>query len=293
MSRRPDLDLSSILSEYDEYLTGVDQWGASAYGDEPVLVVHGSGPGCFSTSRQVGLRRAPFAWDTNGWYRSIGIPFPYTDASVADLSRSYIASGGQGDARATYCLKRLLHRATREEYDRQPLGTVFLDDELIQAQVREMARQEMLRRYLAGEAEVTAEQVMSDLGYDFVPEETDPARAGVDTDSSGRQDRRSQRLQDEAPWAYGYWMWRRTRWVGRIIESEIEQAMIDWQRLLVADAAAPAMILTIGIGVVGGSASTLAVRPDGQYPVVFLPQDGEPNASTAAEAVTLLSTYAT
>ena len=162
-----------------------------------------------------------------------------------------------------------------------------MDDELIQAQIREMARQEIQRRMLAGEAEVTAERVMSDLGYDFLPEEP------VDTDSTGGQDRRSQRLQDEAPWGYGYWMWRRTRWVGRIFEPEIERRMIHWQQLLVAEADARGMTLTIGVGVVGGSASTLAVRPQGQYPVVFLPQHEEPNASTAAQALTLLSRYTT
>lgn len=292
MSNRPDLDLSSILEEYDEYLTSVDQWGSSMYGDEPVLVGGHTSPGCFSTSRQVGPPRAPFAWDTNGWYRSIGIPFPYTDASVAALSRSYIATGGQANARATYCLKRLLHRQTRDDYDRQPLGTLFMDDEMVQARIRELARQEMLRRRMAGEEGVTPERVMSEMGYDFLPEESDTA-SPFDTASTGRQDRRSQRLQDKAPWGYGYWMWRRTRWVGRVVESDIERRMADWQILLVAEAAARGMTLTIGVGVVGGSASTLAVRPNGDHPVVFLPQDAEPNASTAAEAVTLLSKYAT
>ncbi len=311
MGQRPDLDLSDILPAYQEFISGRgtstagvnriratpegDVWEPQEVGDESAIPDWlysdwfgddstprrvGNGPATCSTSQVVALRRPLFAWDVNGWYRTIGVPFPYVNATQGVLSRSYVASGGQRSARATYYLKRLLDRAVRPLYDAMPLGHQFLDDEYVQEALKAAASAEAGRRSADG-FYTKPESVMDEWGYKI--EESDDT--GVDSQKKAV-------LNGAAPegdshfepieWVYSYWLWR-TR--ARLVDSApLEQ----WQTLLVSSLARRKQQVNLAVGRSGKSDHPYTVgKFDGVW-VVFLHEDQQPTQDLADRAANAL-----
>lgn len=164
----PDLDISAIAPLYD-------QWADSWWGGErdesyglifaPLLVGEGTLPETISTCREL-VGPPTWCWDTNGWYELLGISWPYVDATVGQISKSYIAHGGQQDPRMTYVFKKLLDKRVRRSYHSVPLGSLYLDDEAVQRMLKDQARREAEKRG----AQVDIEEVFKDWGLDVVQE---------------------------------------------------------------------------------------------------------------------------
>lgn len=312
MGARPDLDLSDIMPAYREFLFGEgtstaginhiratpegDSWEPKPVGDEEAIPGYlyegaiqrdplkpwriGNGPGSCSTSQEVVSARPAFAWDVNGWYRTIGVPFPYVDATSGVLSKSYVASGGQESARATYYLKRLLNKAVRGLYDTYPLGEVFLDDEYVQDELKAKAAAEASRRSREG-SYTRPETVMDEWGYKIDPESTDV----VDTVDNAVQDGGSQEERPFEPieWVYSYWMWQTRR--NHLPSTD---ALEQWQGHLVSALARGGHKVEIAVGVAGKSPHPYTVGFFDEHWVVFLHEDQAPSAELAERAATAL-----
>lgn len=313
MGTRPDLDLSDILPAYREFLgeyestAGInfvkasvpeDQdyqeaslgWGSSqphlqagyvprsmAARDEPYRV--GNGPEVCSTSRVLVSTRPSFGWDVNGWYATIGVPFPYVDATSGALSRSYMAAGGQESPRATYFLKRLLNKAVRGLYDAYPLGEQFLDDEYVQDAIKARAADEAGRRSADG-SYTKAQSVLDEWGYKLEEEDTPGV---VDTTSNDVLDGVSPEDSPFEPieWIYSHWLWRSTK-------VDATQQLERWQGLLVSALSQQGHHTHLAVGLCGDQPKPYAVRHVDGHWVVFLGENEEPTEELAALAAASL-----
>lgn len=309
MGARPDLDLSDILPAYQQFITGRgtstagvnriratpegDVWEPQEVGDEGAIPDHlyvqwfdsddprrvGNGPRTCSTSQEVAQHGLPFAWDVNGWYRSIGVPFPYINATQGVLSRSYVASGGQNSHRATYYLRRLLDRDVRPLYDAMPLGHQFLDDDFVQEALKAKAAAEAARRSKDG-FYTKPEAVMDEWGYKI--EEND--ETGVDNQVKKVLDRVAPEEDSFEPieWVYAYWLWQTRKYIADAAPLE------QWQGLLVSALAQRQQRVQIAVGRSGKSEHPYTVgKFDGVW-VVFLHEDQDPTEDLAARAADAL-----
>src|SRR5438067_12657373 len=78
-------------------------------------------------STQTCLERAwDLIWDVNGYYRALGVQWPFKDGRK-DLRVAYHERGGPDDEYLTYVFKQLLQPKVRSDYDKSPLGSRFRD----------------------------------------------------------------------------------------------------------------------------------------------------------------------
>jgi hypothetical protein len=165
---RDDLDISGIITKYETFTKSPVQPSRTPW-EAPVRPGEGETPGregfgplrC-STSRAVAQQRLLFAWDPNRYYRDLGVPWPYVNASKGSLMRYYMHQDGQSSVRMTYCLKQLLNH--REEYDALPLGIPFMNDTYVQAALKQRAIDEAQRRCAEGDY-ATADEILDEWGY--------------------------------------------------------------------------------------------------------------------------------
>lgn len=110
------------------------------------LRIVGLGPVWWSTSRQIATRLAAPCYDVNGYYRTLGIPWPYTHASIRDLRKAYLARGGPDDARMTQAFVTFLNPVQKAIYDATPLGQKYLDpEERVRRKVESLRLSQQLR----------------------------------------------------------------------------------------------------------------------------------------------------
>lgn len=312
MGARPDLDLSDILPAYQSFITGTgtstaginrihatpegDRWMPMEVGDEGRIPQHlystptldplkprriGNGPPVCSTSQVMVSARPSFAWDVNGWYAKVGVPFPYVNATSGVLSRAYVATGGQASAQATYYLKRLLDKAVRGLYDTYDLGVQFLDDEYVQEALKRKASAEAARRSKDG-SYTKAEAVMDEWGYKIDPEDTD----GLDTDKPDMLDGvtpEEDSRYDPIEWVYSYWLWQ-TAHRYETSTTKLE----EWQRLLVSVIARRGHRIEFAVGRSGKTPHPYTIGQFDGYWVVFLHENEEPTEDLAARAADAL-----
>lgn len=284
-SFRGDLDLSGFIDKYAEHLHSreavnyvdtarirdKDEFEAiprnlyedhlvarPGSGTEPEKV--GNGPLSASASRVLALARPAFAWDPNHYYRSLGIPWPYTDATRRDLTRAFMAVGGEDDHWLMYCLKQLLNTEVRERYDAMPLGKEFLDDLFVQQRKRHEAADEANRRSVEGDY-TTVDDVLDEQGYvRLTPEEEmQVARMrALDAAASNGQD-----PSVGGPWQYAYYLWQTT--------SQDRTLLAQWQEALIreADAGLPA----ITVGMMGKQPHRFVIGEVDGHTVFFLNRD--------------------
>lgn len=313
MGARPDLDLSDILPYYREFMdpstVGInhvrprygehEEYVEQPMGHEEVIPEHlyerhrkpwmpttldpfrvGNGPTVCSTSREMVSARPAFSWDVNGWYRTLGVPFPYVHATSGVLSKAYVASGGQQSPRATYYLKRLLNKAVRAEYDAMPLGEgKFLDDEYVQQEMKARAQAEASRRSRDG-SYTKAKDVLDEWGY-VVDEDDDP---GVDKYRKSRKDRDSPETDAYGPieWTYSYWLWKTPQVWGSTTRLE------TWQTLLVSALSEAGHNVGLTVGLMGKQPQDYAVGLFDGHWIVFLNSEREPTQEMAAKAASAL-----
>ena len=304
MGARPDLDLSDILPAYREFLGDYEStasinfvkptapeseeyveqslgWGPSVQRSEPPLSTLlplriGNGPATCSTRTTLVSTVPAFSWDVNGYYGTLGIPFPYVNATSGVLSKGYVANGGQQSPRATYYLKQLLNKAVRAIYDAHPLGEQYLDDEYVQEAIKASAAEEAGRRSQTG-SYTRAESVMDEWGYVYHEDDA----PGVDNQRTNYKDGSTPEISHYEPieWTYSYWLWN-----SFVTDTtRLEQ----WQALLVS-ALSGQKPVDLAVGILGKQPHPYAVREVDGYQVVFLNENQEPTAELAAQAADAL-----
>lgn len=268
-----DVDLSEIAPHYQKYY-GATFRNSQVDSGKPFKV--GSGPESCSTSMDlVRSSRPAFAWDVNGWYRYLGITFPYVNATRGDLSKAYIAITGFADNRATYYLSRLLDREIRAEYDAMPCGEEYLDDIYVQAALKQRVVDEASRRSAKGHY-TQPESILDEWGYvNLLENLANASAADVDRDRGSGEDQ----VLRAAEWAYAYWLWK-TRGFGGGSAS-----LALWQSLLIRAMSDRGVTMDLSVGLMSDQPQDSVVGRFDDRLVFFLHEDVEPDQDTARKAV--------
>lgn len=289
MGFAPDLDLSDFIEDYEPFFDG----GGPALPKgthRPVGSQHeshilslsstlnpvrfGFGPDWCSTSTEL-VMTPEIIWDVNGYYRELGAA---TDATRKELRLAFQGVDGHASDRLTYIMGQLLNPEVRREYDRMPLGSIYLD-RFVQEDLKRAAKREADRRNAAGE-NITPREVLDEMGLKIEDEEdpdpvdTEPAPSDYG-DEDGYGD----------PWEYSYYLWRSI--------SPEEDRLQEWQSLLHRAATADQIVLRFAVGYRGGNdAPDWTVRSIGDTHVVFLNERVKPSRAHALNAMAQLSRVA-
>lgn len=223
---------------------------------DPFLV--GDGPPTFSTCSALACRY-PFIWDTNGYYRELGVS---VFARRGEIKKAYQRKKGWKSPRLTYIFKQLLDPAIRAAYDSTPFGEVFHDAYV----------EDALRRSLA--------QQVANLKWRGRIEEANDLQAQYDSPFTDPVDEFGDRVEsayDARQWEWSYYLWQSS--------CQDTDRLRVWQEALVAAFRPYEEVLQIAVGFMGGTLSSWRVHRVGYRIVVFL-NDGEvPRDALAVEAV--------
>lgn len=233
--------------------------------NDPFLA--GEGPPTFSTSRVLAVPPG-YCCDINGYYRDLGIPFPYTNASRGDLRKAYLAGGGPGNARKTYVFKQLLDRQIRAEYDATPLGGMFWDV-YVAAEIKRRALAEMASRGFSKEDVAALNEVLEGFG---VESDDTPDTDSLDN-SNGNQDTDPVPAREIAPFPFAFYLWRTTY--------DNRECLAQWQALLITALAQAGITRQISLDYVGRTPHRFVTARVGARDVVFLNRDLEPDPEVA------------
>lgn len=282
MGFREPLDLSDILADYDEFRrlvpdrkSKLQQLRVERLAElearerrEASERITRDGVGPVLASSCTDLAPDPeVCWDVNGYYAALGVPWT---APRSTLKRAYLARQGSSSRYLTYVLSQLLNAEKRRAYDRMPLGSTFLDDRYVQERIAREASQEAVRRRAAGQ-EQTAEEVLSDWGFDY----KDASHQGS-FDNEPEVGQAEDEPEDEQPWGFGYYRWR----TADLNEDRLRR----WQRYLIQVLADERRTVTFAVGVVGNTFAPCMTRP-GPNPIFFLREETEPTLDIARMAV--------
>lgn len=239
---------------------GQAAWMLDARINEPRLGHHGVTPVCSTNCSMV-----PYyivKWDTNGYYRELGVS-PY--ATHGQIAKAYLNLGNNPTARQTYCVKQLLNKKIRAAYDATPLGSLFVDDYLIEAALRR-AKDEAARAVREGYADseedtvpITAEELADAFG------------TTIDALDTGRR-----RVHDDRPTQpWGFYLWRSF--------SNDHDRLSEWRGALVSAFWKKGVIANIAVGYLKGMESWVVAQV-GSATVFFINEDAVPTEAMAEAA---------
>lgn len=278
MRERQPLDLSKILPQYSI--------GETLQPQDPVLPGDGGGGLCFEQA-PVHLGQGPLSWststalvpvepvchDVNGYYRELGVDWR---ASRRELAVAYMEAGGMGSHRLTYVFKQLLNIRIREEYDRMPAGSVFLDDYTDpQKRIKRKAQQEAARRVVRGEM-VSADQILDDWGFEILPEDRFDNVKPIGKDLDHRDE----------PWDYSYYAWKTSSY------RPDQYRLRRWQELLSTAASQRGVSPEMIIGSTALSDRPFRLENVNGSPVIFFSEGTAPSLSVATDAIDHTLQYA-
>lgn len=294
MGFREDLDLSGIIDKFEIF------GGRSDAGLPPEVLEErrrlreereqeqynlpqpvGSGPLLCSTGRTLATARPAFAWDPNRYYRDLGIPWPYVNATKKDLRLAFFERDGSNSRRLTYCLKQLL--VHRPSYDAMPLGEIWLDDIYVQEALHQKAADLAQKMALMGDY-TSVEEVLDRWGYSIrrdSEEGADSPTEDLDKDHLKRFDGADPEDSVGGTWNYAFYRWRTTRW-----DSDRLSA---WQAALIGEID-PEVVPSLTIGLVGKQPQDFVIGQVMGDWVVFLNVDAEVSSTLAAKAAHQLHT---
>lgn len=273
-----DLDAPGRRSGYGAY-------AAPGYGlrdpNMPFLVGIEAGHVEFTTCTDlVPVGDAWPCWDVNGYYRALGIGWPFTHASLGDIRKAYLALDGPNDSRLTYIFKQLLNKATKTNYDRWPLGREFPDEYVWQAQKRRVL-DEMARRGLDAEDIAGAKDIFADMGVNVEEGDTPEPTDILDNDSKTDKDEES--TSKTPAFHYAYYLWRTQQ---SLSDREILAA---WQPLLIRALSEAGVRMKISLGLMRRGLHEWSTGVMGRRNVVFFARGIEPSAEVAAKAAEFIA----
>ncbi len=94
--------------------------------------LHGDGPA--EASSNLCIEQQPFRWDTNGFYRALGLT---PDATRVEIAHAYIERNGYTSEWITSAARTLIDKDTRRVYDALPLGSFWGDDSRLRDRLHE------------------------------------------------------------------------------------------------------------------------------------------------------------
>lgn len=242
--------------------------------DNPLLV--GDGPPECSSSTALSVLPG-YIFDVNGYYRDLGVA---THATRKQLRLAYQAKNGQSSVRLTYVLSQLLNPEVRREYDLMPLGSVFMDEYVLDALNRKL-KDEMSRRMAhlhdvgvnMDEVDTTAVErdILADLGYQVADESLpDTPDEVVDDTPDPVQDE-----PDPAKFEYAFYAWRTHP------RLDAPEQMREWQHQLVRALSNEGVALRFAVGV-HGIPHPWVQATVGYRTVFFIGKDEDPTPELAA-----------
>lgn len=249
--------------------------------EDEMLLKHGWGPDQCSASQEL-VPSPLISWDVCGYYRRLGVPWTATRKQIREALHRHGATLGGGNAALIYAASQLLDEAIRREYDRVPLGGLFLKDKDTEDRLKRAAHAAASAQAARGRPEVTPEDVLGDWGFSVGP------RGGPN--GEGREGQASAAPPPPPPgpplgrltsfWELS-WSWYAEP--GQLLNRRTE-ALEAWQQLLIQAFAAAGVRTRFAVGLCG--AETFSVRPaPDQQTVVILLGKGDPSPEKATQAV--------
>lgn len=220
------------------------------------------GPVDFTTSMAM-QKSWKMIWDVNGYYRDLGIFWPFTPTKK-ELRIAYRDSDGPNSEYLTYVFKQLLDPKTREAYDNMPLGKRYRDKYVLAEQSRSLAA-------LAAERSLNEGKVVS--MSDLLEGESEWVA------DQQRQEEYVNNLRNRGnsnTWLWGYYLMNSRK-------NEYEDLII-WQEMLIKALNAKGVARVICIGYIGKCKTDFVVRVWNNKTIIFLNEEVEPTPELA-EAV--------
>lgn len=228
-------------------------------------------PAVTSTSRELACVTDAPIWDVNGYYRAVGVRYPYR-VTRRRLREAYQACHGQFDTWATYAFKRLLDPAFRAMYDRRELGQPVHDDYLQLVLNRLAAEWAAEQTALTGEVH-TAQDFFGTPEEEPVEAEGQPVAA----------DAAPAELIVDHDWGYGYWLWGSRK--------RDEPMLSVWQSMLCDVLWTKRLRVPLGVGYVGHRPEPSVRVHYESTDIVFLHENQPPTRELAEKvASTFLTT---
>lgn len=266
MGFRADLDLSAILPriEIDPGRQSIQELKEP---DKESPVRFGAGATTVSSCTDIALFPS-VCWDVNGYYRELGV---FWKASKRELREAYQRSGGPSDARLTYVFRQLLQEHVRHEYDRMPLGSVFMD-EYVQSAILTNAKKEAARRTNLGQW-TSGDDILREWGFVFIEEDEEtPTEDLTRPDPSPILNHRPDR--DDDLWPYSFYKLGTSR--------QSVENLKKWQSLLLEELQGKNISFAVGWSR-GGSGFKL--YPHEGRMIFFLQEDSIPSKRIAQAAI--------
>lgn len=255
------------------------------------------GPTLVSTSTTLVPMKALPIWDVNGYYRAIGVSWPYRPTRK-QMMEAYRDSDGGNNTYATYAFQRLRDDELRSKYDRRRLGEP-MDDLFRWQDVRRMAADFAAQQSAQLGRAITIDDI---LGEDLVSRMK--AQVEAERQVSEKQSERKNKTEDEpevkpeveperevsAPpfvWPYAYYLWN-----SRAFDDE---RLSRWQEMLVAACIRRGLSLQVAVGYLGrtrADAARVRHRQEGAFvEILFLHEDKEPTPELADVVVATYHTH--
>lgn len=191
-------------------------------------------------------------WDTNGYYRSLSISWPYRPLRK-ELREAYISLSGWEDPDLTYVFEQLWDEETRKAYDKTPLGSIFRDRYVLQEEMK--------------------------LLVDIASEESEKQKRVV-TVSELLEGSEPQLLpMGESTWSWGYYLLNSRKYD--------YTDLIEWQALLVPRLASNGLAFRFAIGYIGSSDEQFLIREHKGQIVFFLNENSTPTPDIAEASVSI------
>ncbi len=205
-----------------------------------------------------------YVWDVNGYYRDLGIPWPYKPTK-RQLQQAFLARDGHSSERLTYCMKQLLNKEIREEYDAMPLGSHYTDKYAIEDQMIVLTEEASKRSVVDGKL-VTVE--------DLVQEYEERLGLNRETDDAIEPE---PDLPHHNRWEWGYYNLDSRQYN--------DEPLKRWQSLLVSELSSRGLEIVFSLGFVGGTEKKTDVREHDGRMVFFLQEHTNPTPELAETAV--------
>ena len=234
------------------------------------------GPFAWSTSKVIMRRSSVVCWDVNGYYRALGIAYPFVHATQREIREAYLALDGPNSYWLTLIFTTFLDPAEKARYDALPLGEKYPDPETVyDEKIASLTRGDTV----AVEAEVIDGRIVYHVpeGYEHI---SGHAPGSLDNERARGKDGHTVPAKDPY-YPYTILLWDIAHFDSLVLET--------WQRLLL-QAAQESLYRPdqIGLGVTEGKGGWVTGTSLG-VPTIFVDRWSPPSPSVAREMIAALA----
>jgi hypothetical protein len=243
-----------------------------------LLVKRGSGPDTCSSSQVLALS-PEWCWDVCNYYGRLGLHWKATRRQIREALTKSRALVGGGSEYLTYAASQLLNQQIRREYDRCPLGALFLKDKVVVGLLKQAATQAASAMAARGFHQTTPEDILGSWGFSVDP----PGGPGGEGEDGQVPASLPPSPYRASPGWANQWGWYYDPQAPESLLSWSEDRMMRWQLLLIREFARRGMNIQFAVGIC--SAETFSIRPAPDPGIlVILLGEGEPTPELAADA---------